>query len=95
MTDKPDSNFVMIGLDSRTAAAVFESGVSYRVQPYRDVYPQSINSPENQARLVYQERNGQDVVREIIYKDMTEASWDSDLPSVAKYLLQGLSGIPL
>ncbi len=94
-------NIITIDLDNRIARAEFESGVEYVFMPFT-VAASIVRTPENENKIVFWEQlhdreTGKLLSRprERCYQDLKEASYDSSLPSVAKYLLQGLIGIPL
>ena len=95
------SNIITIDLDKRIARAQFASGVEYVFMPLTMATP-VVRTPENEKKIAFweQQHNVETGAlvgrpRELYYQDLREASFDSSLPSVARYLLQGLMGIPI
>lgn len=93
-------NTITIDLDRRIACAQFASGVVYSLGAFPIAFPSAIKTPDNEKKVVFREihldeAGKPDVKREQVYTDLDEAKYDSSLPSAAKYLLQGLVGIPI
>lgn len=88
-------NVISFDLDEKVAVASFASGVKYTITPFLVAYPERVNSPVNAQSIVYSEMHENNIVEIRHYSDMTEASFDEKLPSVAKFLLQGLLGVTL
>lgn len=99
------SDKITLWLKHRRAVAVFSSGVCYQWQPWLDWETNAIKTPENAEKMSFVECvGGMPTQSGIIgaavkerrdYRSLEEAAFDETLPSVAKYMLQGLIGVPV